>query len=130
MQIELLKRYRAGDTDENVVTGIHLTINGVAAGLRNSGKERCAKAVMAAYCTRLSGSGNRLYTTIHTQPKMPLAGLDAAIYVLLGFSDLGGQNVDARNESGQGALTVASRVAPLDPTLFQYLNRTACLLHS
>jgi phosphoenolpyruvate carboxylase len=37
MQIELLKRYRAGDADEDVVTGIHLTINGVAAGLRNSG---------------------------------------------------------------------------------------------
>jgi phosphoenolpyruvate carboxylase len=37
MQIELLRRYRAGDTDENVVTGIHLTINGIAAGLRNSG---------------------------------------------------------------------------------------------
>src|SRR5467141_1730521 len=37
MQIELLKRYRAGDADENVVTGIHLTINGLAAGLRNSG---------------------------------------------------------------------------------------------
>ena len=37
MQIELLKRYRAGDMDENVVTGIHLTINGLAAALRNSG---------------------------------------------------------------------------------------------
>ena len=37
MQIELLKRYRAGDADEHVVTGIHLTINGIAAGLRNSG---------------------------------------------------------------------------------------------
>ena len=37
MQIELLKRSRAGDTDENVLTGIHLTINGIAAGLRNSG---------------------------------------------------------------------------------------------
>ena len=37
MQIELLKRYRAGDTDQDVVTGIHLTINGIAAGLRNSG---------------------------------------------------------------------------------------------
>jgi phosphoenolpyruvate carboxylase len=37
MQIELLRRYRAGDADENVVTGIHLTINGIAAGLRNSG---------------------------------------------------------------------------------------------
>ena len=37
MQIELLKRYRAGDREEAVVTGIHLTINGLAAGLRNSG---------------------------------------------------------------------------------------------
>jgi phosphoenolpyruvate carboxylase len=37
MQIDLLKRYRAGDADGNVVTGIHLTINGIAAGLRNSG---------------------------------------------------------------------------------------------
>lgn len=37
MQLELLKRYRAGDADESVVQGIHLTINGIAAGLRNSG---------------------------------------------------------------------------------------------
>src|ERR1700730_12740332 len=37
MQIELLKRYRGGDTSEAVVSGIHLTINGIAAGLRNSG---------------------------------------------------------------------------------------------
>ena len=37
MQIELLKRYRAGDAADDVVTGIHLTINGIAAGLRNSG---------------------------------------------------------------------------------------------
>lgn len=37
MQIELLRRYRAGDTADDVVTGIHLTINGIAAGLRNSG---------------------------------------------------------------------------------------------
>ena len=37
MQLELLKRYRAGDSDESVVVGIHLTINGIAAGLRNSG---------------------------------------------------------------------------------------------
>ena len=37
MQIELLKRYRAGHMSEDVVTGIHLTINGIAAGLRNSG---------------------------------------------------------------------------------------------
>src|SRR5262245_2611443 len=37
MQIDLLKRYRAGDAEEDVVQGIHLTINGIAAGLRNSG---------------------------------------------------------------------------------------------
>jgi len=37
MQIELLKRYPAGDTDGDVVTGIHLTINGIAADVRNSG---------------------------------------------------------------------------------------------
>ena len=37
MQIELLKRYRAGDTADDVIAGIHLTINGIAAGLRNSG---------------------------------------------------------------------------------------------
>jgi phosphoenolpyruvate carboxylase len=37
VQLELLRRYRAGDTDERVVQGIHLTINGIAAGLRNSG---------------------------------------------------------------------------------------------
>jgi phosphoenolpyruvate carboxylase len=37
IQVELLKRYRAGDSDSRVVTGIHLTINGIAAGLRNSG---------------------------------------------------------------------------------------------
>ncbi len=37
IQIELLRRHRAGDTDARVVQGIHLTINGIAAGLRNSG---------------------------------------------------------------------------------------------
>ncbi|MBS1188733.1 MAG: Phosphoenolpyruvate carboxylase [Rhodocyclaceae bacterium] len=37
LQVELLRRYRSGDTDERVARGIHLTINGVAAGLRNSG---------------------------------------------------------------------------------------------
>jgi len=37
VQIELLKRHRAGDSDPAVVEGIHLTINGIAAGLRNSG---------------------------------------------------------------------------------------------
>jgi phosphoenolpyruvate carboxylase len=37
LQIELLKRHRSGDRDEPVVQGIHLSINGIAAGLRNSG---------------------------------------------------------------------------------------------
>jgi phosphoenolpyruvate carboxylase len=37
LQVELLRRYRAGDTDERTRRAIHLTINGVAAGLRNSG---------------------------------------------------------------------------------------------
>jgi phosphoenolpyruvate carboxylase len=37
LQVELLKRHRAGDADSRVVQGIHLTINGIAAGLRNSG---------------------------------------------------------------------------------------------
>ncbi|MGH9650501.1 MAG: phosphoenolpyruvate carboxylase, partial [Terriglobales bacterium] len=37
LQVELLKRYRAGEAEEKVKRGIHLTINGLAAGLRNSG---------------------------------------------------------------------------------------------
>jgi phosphoenolpyruvate carboxylase len=37
MQLELLKRHRDGDADEQIIRGIHLTINGIAAGLRNSG---------------------------------------------------------------------------------------------
>jgi phosphoenolpyruvate carboxylase len=37
LQVELLRRYRAGDTDERTRRAIHLTINGLAAGLRNSG---------------------------------------------------------------------------------------------
>jgi phosphoenolpyruvate carboxylase len=37
LQVELLKRYRAGEVDDKVKRGIHLTINGLAAGLRNSG---------------------------------------------------------------------------------------------
>ncbi len=40
LQVELLRRYRTGDTDERVVRGIHMSINGVAAGLRNSGLSR------------------------------------------------------------------------------------------
>ncbi|MBE0615545.1 MAG: phosphoenolpyruvate carboxylase [Burkholderiales bacterium] len=37
LQIELLRRYRAGDTDALIQRGIHLSINGITAGLRNSG---------------------------------------------------------------------------------------------
>jgi phosphoenolpyruvate carboxylase len=37
LQLELLRRHRAGDADERVKRGIHLSINGLAAGLRNSG---------------------------------------------------------------------------------------------
>jgi phosphoenolpyruvate carboxylase len=37
LQVELLKRYRAGDDSIEVTNGIHIAINGLAAGLRNSG---------------------------------------------------------------------------------------------
>ena len=37
LQVELLRRHREGDTDDRVIHGINLTINGIAAGLRNSG---------------------------------------------------------------------------------------------
>lgn len=37
LQVELLKRHRGGITDERVKRGIHLSINGIAAGLRNTG---------------------------------------------------------------------------------------------
>ncbi len=37
VQIELIKRHRGGETDQRIVEGIHLCINGIAAGLRNSG---------------------------------------------------------------------------------------------
>ncbi len=37
LQVELLKRFRGGETDERVARGIHLSINGIASGLRNSG---------------------------------------------------------------------------------------------
>jgi len=37
LQVELLRRYRAGDTDDAIKLAIHLTINGVAGWLRNSG---------------------------------------------------------------------------------------------
>jgi phosphoenolpyruvate carboxylase len=37
LQVELLRRWRAGDHSVPVQRGIHLTINGLATGLRNSG---------------------------------------------------------------------------------------------
>ncbi len=37
LQVELLRRHRADGGDERLLRAIHLTINGVAAGLRNSG---------------------------------------------------------------------------------------------
>ncbi|MEO5606407.1 MAG: phosphoenolpyruvate carboxylase [Polaromonas sp.] len=37
LQVELIRRYRAGQGDARVSTGIHISINGIAAGLRNTG---------------------------------------------------------------------------------------------
>ena len=37
LQVELLRRYRSGEDSDEVKRSIHLTINGVTAGLRNSG---------------------------------------------------------------------------------------------
>jgi phosphoenolpyruvate carboxylase len=37
LQVEALRRYRAGQTDDRVKRAILMTINGIAAGLRNSG---------------------------------------------------------------------------------------------
>ena len=37
LQVELVRRYRAGQTDEKIQRGIHIAINGIAAGLRNTG---------------------------------------------------------------------------------------------
>ncbi len=37
LQVELIRRYRAGKADERVQRGIHISINGIAAGLRNTG---------------------------------------------------------------------------------------------
>ena len=37
LQVELIRRHRAGMTDERAQRGIHLSINGIAAGLRNTG---------------------------------------------------------------------------------------------
>ncbi len=37
LQVELVRRWRQGDADERERRGIHLAINGIAAGLRNTG---------------------------------------------------------------------------------------------
>ncbi|MEG0200527.1 MAG: phosphoenolpyruvate carboxylase, partial [Comamonas sp.] len=37
LQVELVRRWRAGQTDDRVKNGIHLSINGIAAGVRNTG---------------------------------------------------------------------------------------------
>jgi phosphoenolpyruvate carboxylase len=37
LQVELLKRHRAGETDARIHEGIHLSINAIATALRNSG---------------------------------------------------------------------------------------------
>ncbi|MEO8858112.1 MAG: phosphoenolpyruvate carboxylase [Burkholderiaceae bacterium] len=37
LQVELVRRYREGQVDERVRRGIHISINGIAAGLRNTG---------------------------------------------------------------------------------------------
>jgi len=37
LQVELVRRYRSGMHDERVQRGIHIAINGIAAGLRNTG---------------------------------------------------------------------------------------------
>jgi phosphoenolpyruvate carboxylase len=37
LQVELVRRHRAGELDERARRGIHISINGIAAGLRNTG---------------------------------------------------------------------------------------------
>ena len=37
LQIELMRRYRSGQVEDRVRRGIHISINGIAAGLRNTG---------------------------------------------------------------------------------------------
>ena len=37
LQVELMRRYRAGEHNERLQRGIHISINGIAAGLRNTG---------------------------------------------------------------------------------------------
>ena len=37
IQVELIRRYRLGEADERAQRGLHISINGIAAGLRNTG---------------------------------------------------------------------------------------------
>ena len=37
LQVELLRRHRAGEVEDGLRRGIHMSINGISAGLRNSG---------------------------------------------------------------------------------------------
>jgi phosphoenolpyruvate carboxylase len=37
LQVELIRRHRAGESDARTQRGIHISINGIAAGLRNTG---------------------------------------------------------------------------------------------
>jgi phosphoenolpyruvate carboxylase len=37
LQLELIRRHRSGNSDERIERGIHISINGIAAGLRNTG---------------------------------------------------------------------------------------------
>jgi len=37
LQVELVRRFRAGQADDRLKRGIHISINGIAAGLRNTG---------------------------------------------------------------------------------------------
>ena len=37
LQVELVRRWRAGQAEERLKNGIHISINGIAAGLRNTG---------------------------------------------------------------------------------------------
>ena len=37
LQVELLRRYRAGEDSTRLQRGIHISINGIAAGVRNTG---------------------------------------------------------------------------------------------
>jgi hypothetical protein len=54
-------------------------------------------------------------TQVPNTTRMLEQDADPAIYVFLGFGDLGSQDVGARNKSGQGVLTVALQLAPFDP---------------